>query len=105
MRCGGGPILLPPSRSSLGGCATVWPSLLLVQHPPSPLQVSLCALPAVPRHAVVPFQRGVLGDKCPLPTSSRISPVSDGCAGPACVQVCRSSGRTSLLWYCTVCVY
>lgn len=110
--CGGGPIQVRwggfPSRSSPAGaplgCATMWPSPPRAQHPPSPPQVSLCALPAVPRHAVVPLQRGVLGDTCPLPTSSRISPVSDGRVGPACVQVCRSSRWTSLLWYCTVCV-
>lgn len=56
----GGPCVPHPSRGVAG------PPLPHAQHRSSPPQVSLRALPAVPRHAVVPRQRGLLGDMCPL---------------------------------------
>lgn len=85
----GGPYPLP-------NWAAAGPPLSCAQLCSSPPQVPLCALPAVPRHAVVPHQHGLLGGARAPPTSSRVSPVSDGRAGPACgcVSVRQAGGWT-----------
>lgn len=69
----GGPIPHPAGRDPPQGCATAWPPPPCAQRRSSPPQVPLRALPAVPRHAVVPRQRGVLGRRVsqPRPESPR----------------------------------
>lgn len=85
----GGPYPLP-------NWAAAGPPLSRAQLCSSSPQVPLRALPAVPRHAVVPHQHGLLGGARAPPTSSRVSPVSDGRAGPACgcVSVRQAGGWT-----------
>lgn len=103
----GGPIPHPAGRDPPQGRATTWPPPPCAQHRSSPPQVPLRALPAVPRHAVVPRQRGVLG-RCVSPPNlvPSLPGIRRACGTlRVCVRPCRPSGRPSLLWYCTVCVY